>query len=70
MIDETDGGTLQEANLLLGGAPGLFPASVSRRDAIMNEIRRGIVAGSMRPGDTLTEAKLSIMLSVRRPDHS
>lgn len=33
----------------------------------MNEIRRGIVAGSIRPGDKLTEARLSTMLSVSRP---
>lgn len=51
-----------------GGAGGLSPvASVSRRDAVMNEIRRGIVSGSIKPGDKLTEVKLSTMLSVSRP---
>lgn len=51
-----------------GGVGGLLPvASVSRRDAVMNEIRRGIVSGSIRPGDKLTEVKLSSMLNVSRP---
>lgn len=51
-----------------GGVGGLSPvASVSRRDAVMNEIRRGIVSGSIRPGDKLTEVKLSAMLNVSRP---
>jgi DNA-binding GntR family transcriptional regulator len=51
-----------------GGVGGLSPvASVSRRDAVMNEIRRGIVSGSIRPGDKLTEVKLAAMLNVSRP---
>lgn len=51
-----------------GGVGGLSPvASVSRRDAVMNEIRRGIVSGSIKPGDKLTEVKLSTMLNVSRP---
>jgi DNA-binding GntR family transcriptional regulator len=51
-----------------GGVGGLSPvASVSRRDAVMNEIRRGIVSGSIKPGDKLTEVKLSSMLNVSRP---
>lgn len=51
-----------------GGVGGLSPvASVSRRDAVMNEIRRGIVSGSIKPGDKLTEVKLSAMLNVSRP---
>ncbi|MCO4252083.1 GntR family transcriptional regulator [Pseudarthrobacter raffinosi] len=51
-----------------GGVGGLSPvASISRRDAVMNEIRRGIVSGSIRPGDKLTEVKLATMLSVSRP---
>ncbi|WP_395405525.1 GntR family transcriptional regulator (plasmid) [Arthrobacter sp. UC242_113] len=33
----------------------------------MNEIRRAVVAGSIRPGDKLTEVELSSMLSVSRP---
>jgi DNA-binding GntR family transcriptional regulator len=53
---------------LAGGVGGLSPAaSVSRRDAVMNEIRRGIVSGSIRPGDKLTEVKLASMLNVSRP---
>lgn len=51
-----------------GGVGGLCPAaSVSRRDAVMNEIRRGIVSGSIKPGDKLTEVKLAAMLNVSRP---
>src|SRR5689334_20645798 len=59
---------MQEADPTLWGARGLSPvASVSRRDAVMNEIRRAVVAGSIRPGDKLTEVELSSMLSVSRP---
>ncbi|WP_159698761.1 GntR family transcriptional regulator [Arthrobacter sp. 18067] len=42
-------------------------ASVSRRDAVMKEIRRAIVVGTLKPGDKLTEVKLSSMLNVSRP---
>lgn len=48
--------------------PSLSPvASISRRDAVMKEIRRSIVAGTLKPGDKLTEVKLSEMLNVSRP---
>ena len=47
---------------------GLSPvASVSRRDAVMNEIRRAIVLGALKPGEKLTENRLSASLSVSRP---
>ena len=41
--------------------------SVSRRDAVMNEIRRAIVIGSLKPGEKLTENRLSASLNVSRP---
>jgi DNA-binding GntR family transcriptional regulator len=64
-IPSTGVGALLPAH---GGVGGLSPvASVSRRDAVMNEIRRGIVSGSIKPGDKLTEVKLSAMLNVSRP---
>ena len=47
---------------------GLSPVdSLSRRDAVMQGIRRAIVAGVLKPGDKLTEVKLSTMLQVSRP---
>jgi DNA-binding GntR family transcriptional regulator len=46
----------------------LMPAAgVSRRDAVINEIKRGIVLGSIKPGDKLTETSLSSALGVSRP---
>lgn len=42
-------------------------ASVSRRDAVGNEIRRAIVLGRIRPGDKLTEHGLASSLNVSRP---
>jgi DNA-binding GntR family transcriptional regulator len=68
MKDASPSGTLNGLGTLTGGVGGLSPvASVSRRDAVMNEIRRGIVSGSIKPGDKLTEVKLSAMLNVSRP---
>src|SRR5262245_340771 len=50
------------------GSGQLMPAAgVSRRDAVINEIKRGIVLGSIRPGDKLTETSLSSALGVSRP---
>lgn len=49
---------------LLGLAP---VASVSRRDAVINQIRRAIVMGALRPGDKLTEMSLAHTLNVSRP---
>lgn len=47
---------------------GLAPvASVSRRDAVINQIRRAIVVGALRPGDKLTEMSLARTLNVSRP---
>lgn len=47
---------------------GLLPvASVSRRDAVMIEIRRAIVIGALKPGDKLTEVSLAQSLNVSRP---
>ncbi len=42
-------------------------ASVSRRDAVINQIRRAIVMGALRPGDKLTEVSLARTLNVSRP---
>jgi DNA-binding GntR family transcriptional regulator len=68
MKDATSSEGLNGLAPLSGGVGGLSPvASVSRRDAVMNEIRRGIVSGSIKPGDKLTEVKLSAMLNVSRP---
>jgi DNA-binding GntR family transcriptional regulator len=50
------------------GVPSLMPAeSVSRRDAVIAQIKRGIVLGGIKPGDKLTEAYLSTALGVSRP---
>ena len=68
MKDATSAEGLNGLAPLSGGVGGLSPvASVSRRDAVMNEIHRGIVSGSIKPGDKLTEVKLSAMLNVSRP---
>jgi DNA-binding GntR family transcriptional regulator len=42
-------------------------ASVSRRDGVINEIRRAVVLGTIRPGEKLTEVQLSEWLNVSRP---
>ncbi|KHL02698.1 GntR family transcriptional regulator [Sinomonas humi] len=56
------------ADAILRAAARLSPvASVSRRDGVINEIRRAVVVGSIKPGDKLTEAQLSEWLSVSRP---
>lgn len=48
--------------------PALMPvASVSRRDAVITQIKRGIVLGSIKPGEKLTESNLSAALGVSRP---
>jgi DNA-binding GntR family transcriptional regulator len=41
--------------------------SVSRRDAVIAQIKRGIVLGGIKPGDKLTESYLSTALGVSRP---
>ena len=47
---------------------GLAPIdSTSRRDAVLRAIRRAIVVGSLRPGEKLTENRLSASLNVSRP---
>jgi DNA-binding GntR family transcriptional regulator len=47
--------------------PSLAPvASVSRREAVLAQIRRGIVVGALRPGDKLTELSLAADLQVSR----
>jgi DNA-binding GntR family transcriptional regulator len=47
---------------------GLMPViPVSRRDAVMNQIRRAIVLGALLPGDKLTEVSLARTLKVSRP---
>ena len=48
--------------------PDLLPASsISRREAVVNQIRRGIVLGVLRPGEKLTEVGLATALQVSRP---
>jgi DNA-binding GntR family transcriptional regulator len=42
-------------------------ASVSRRNGVINEIRRAVVLGTIRPGEKLTEVQLSEWLNVSRP---
>lgn len=51
------------------GAPAmLLPASsISRREAVVNQIRRGIVLGVLSPGEKLTEVGLATTLRVSRP---
>lgn len=55
------------------GSPGPEPvglspvATISRRDGVMNEIRRAIVLGHLKPGEKLTENRLSASLNVSRP---
>jgi DNA-binding GntR family transcriptional regulator len=50
------------------GIPPLMPAaSVSRRTAVITQIRRGIVLGTIKPGEKLTESNLSTALGVSRP---
>lgn len=50
------------------GTPALTPIpSVSRRDGAITAIRRGIVTGSLRPGEKLTENRLCASLNVSRP---
>ncbi|GER23741.1 GntR family transcriptional regulator [Zafaria cholistanensis] len=41
--------------------------SLSRRDGAIQEIRRAVVRGWLKPGDKLTEVQLSQMLNVSRP---
>lgn len=47
--------------------PTLAPVtSISRRQAVLDQIRRGIVVGALRPGDKLTELSLAADLHVSR----
>ncbi len=68
MVDGDLSITFEKITSTQGGAGGLSPvASISRRDGVMNEIRRAIVVGSLKPGDKLTEVELSALLKVSRP---
>lgn len=50
------------------GGSGLAPVdSISRRNAVMREIRRAIVLGNLKPGEKLTEISLAAALAVSRP---
>ena len=50
-----------------GVRPALAPVtSVSRREAVLAQIRRAIVVGALRPGDKLTELALAADLRVSR----
>ncbi|WP_253469147.1 GntR family transcriptional regulator [Paenarthrobacter sp. A20] len=42
-------------------------ATISRRDGVVNEIRRAVVLGNIKPGEKLTEVQLSEWLNVSRP---
>ncbi|MET3174635.1 UNVERIFIED_ORG: DNA-binding GntR family transcriptional regulator [Arthrobacter sp. UYCu721] len=42
-------------------------ATISRRDGVVNEIRRAVVLGALKPGEKLTEVQLSEWLNVSRP---
>lgn len=60
--------TVVEWEQAIGARPGLSPASsISRREAVVNQIRRGIVLGVLRPGEKLTESGLATTLQVSRP---
>jgi DNA-binding GntR family transcriptional regulator len=49
-------------------SPGFAPlSSLSRRDAVIREIRRAIVTGALQPGEKLTENRLAASLDVSRP---
>ena len=49
-------------------ANGLVPVNtVSRRDGVINEVRRAIILGNLKPGQKLTEIQLSESLGVSRP---
>jgi DNA-binding GntR family transcriptional regulator len=66
MVDAVD----RNDRRIAGGttSTGLSPvASISRRDAVMNEIRRAVVLGHLKPGEKLTENRLSASLNVSRP---
>ena len=41
--------------------------SMTRRDLVISEIKRGIVLGNVRPGQKLTESQLAELLGVSRP---
>ena len=63
-------GTDEAGNGVLGDADssGLLPvSSISRREAVMNEIRRAVVLGTLKPGEKLTENRLAAALNVSRP---
>jgi DNA-binding GntR family transcriptional regulator len=62
-VDRTDG-RIASGALSIGLSP---VASISRRDAVMNEIRRAVVLGHLKPGEKLTENRLSASLNVSRP---
>lgn len=40
--------------------------SLSRKDSVVNAIRRAVIGGTLRPGDKLTEVSLASMLGVSR----
>lgn len=42
-------------------------ASVTRRDAVLTELRNAILAGRLRPGDRIREVQMSKELGVSRP---
>jgi DNA-binding GntR family transcriptional regulator len=48
--------------------PGLGPvASLTRRDAVLHQLRRAILAGELEPGERLREVQLAHDLGVSRP---
>jgi DNA-binding GntR family transcriptional regulator len=64
----TEDATTGRDGAMGGSPPGLAPiASISRRDGVMTGIRRAIVLGTLKPGEKLTENRLSAALKVSRP---
>jgi DNA-binding GntR family transcriptional regulator len=56
------------ADEVAGGGPAFIPvANMTRRNGVITEIKRGIVLGTIRPGEKLTETQLSKALGVSRP---
>src|SRR6476620_4588960 len=42
-------------------------ASTTRREGVIDQIKRAVVLGALRPGEKLTESQLSASLAVNRP---
>jgi DNA-binding GntR family transcriptional regulator len=59
---------VNSADEAAGGGPAFMPvANTTRRNGVITEIKRGIVLGTIKPGEKLTETQLSKALEVSRP---